>query len=157
MPIDSQHFVLFQSGGMVKAMIIPSVPNSFIFEGRTFSRAESALIEFSHLIRETVLVGFEFLSPEDAGEKFLSSRFICDSQNVSLTYWAPTQPVLEIYLGDKTGAESDQGSALGISTFVTAEQDYILGLPRMTWAQFELGFDLVTDGGPSPITTAGVG
>lgn len=153
MPVTPQHLVLFKSEGIAKAMTIPFAPGGFEFEGKVYRPSRRSLLEFNHLIRGHILVGFEFPSPEDAGEEFLSSRFVLDSRNVVLSKPDGVYPVLEIYLGSREGAESDQGLALGVSMFVSVEQDYILVLPRVTWAEFELGFELVTDGGRSPTVT----
>ncbi len=153
MPVTPQYFVLFENEGMVKAITIPFAPVGFESRGKTYHRCQRSLLEFNHLTRGHILVGFEFPSPEDAGEEFLSSRFVLNSRNVVLSKPDGGYPVLEIYLGSREGAESDQGLALGVSMFVSAEQDYILVLPRVTWAEFHLGFELVTDGGPSPTTT----
>jgi|DewCreStandDraft_4_1066084.scaffolds.fasta_scaffold46456_1 hypothetical protein len=153
MPVTPQYFVLFESEGMVKAITIPIAPVGFEFRGKTYHRCQRSLLEFNHLLTGGLLVGFQFLSPEDAGNDFLSSRFVRESRNVALTYWGSDIPVLEIYLGSREHAETDQASVLGPLTFATSEEHYILALPRVTWAQFELGFELVTDGGPSLTTT----
>jgi hypothetical protein len=144
------YFVLFHSEGMVKTTTIPSSPPSFTFRGSTYQRCRRFLTEFNHLVRGRVLVGFQFLSPKDAGDDFLASRFVTSSRNVSLEYWGGTSPVLEIYLGSREKAESDQAAVLGGWLFAGGEQDYILVLPRMTWADFEFGFQLASDDSPSP-------
>jgi hypothetical protein len=107
-------------------------------------------MEFNHLVRGNVLVGFQFLSPGDAGDEFLSSRFVRGSRNVNLEYWGGTSPVLEIYLGSREERESDQAAVLGAWLFAGGEQDYILTLSRESWADFELGFELTSEDSPSP-------
>lgn len=148
--MNSGYFVLFHSEGMVKANTIPCTPRSFTFRGSTYQRCGRSLTEFNHLVRGRVLVGFQFLSPKDASDEFLSSRFINGSRNVSLEYWGDTSPVLEIYLGSREKAESDQAAVLGAWLFAGGEQDYILALPRVAWADFEFGFELASDDSPSP-------
>lgn len=150
--MSSGYFVLFHSEGMVKATTIPSpsFPATFTFRGNTYPRCRRSLTEFNHLVRGNVLVGFQFLSPKDAGDEFLSSRFVCDSRNVNLDYWGGCSPVLEIYLGSREKAESDQAAVLGAWMFAGGEQDYILALPREVWADFELGFELASEDSPLP-------
>jgi hypothetical protein len=148
--MSSAYFVIFQSEGMVKATTIPSFPAGFTFRGRTYQRCQRSVTEYNHLVKGNILVGFQFLSPENAGEEFLSSRFVRGSRNVTLEYWGGTSPVLEIYLGCREQAESDQAAVLGAWLFEDGEQDYILTLSREPWANFECGFELVSDDSPSP-------
>src|SRR5262245_37631541 len=110
MPVTQKWFVLFHTEGMVKAMTIPSAPTGFEFRAKTYHPAKRPLIEFNHLLRHGLLVGFQFLSPQDAGEEFLASRFILESRNIHLARWGCNTPVLEIYLGNREEAESDQAA-----------------------------------------------
>lgn len=148
--MSSRYFVLFHSEGMVKATTIPSIPRGFTLRHSTYQPCTRSLMEFNHLVRGNVLVGFQFLSPGDAGDEFLSSRFVRGSRNVNLEYWGGTSPVLEIYLGSREERESDQAAVLGAWLFAGGEQDYILTLSRESWADFELGFELTSEDSPSP-------
>jgi len=150
MSMNSGYFVLFHSGGMVKAATIPSAPRSFTFRGSTYQPSKRVLTDFNHLVRAGVLVGFQFLSPEDAGDEFLSSRFVRDSRNVDLAYEGSKTPILEIYLGNREQAESDQAAVFGGLVFATSDHNYILVLPRVTWADLEIGFELALGDSPSP-------
>ncbi len=148
--MSSGYFVLYHSEEMVKATTIPSTPRSFTFRGSTYQRCRQSLTEFNHLVRGNVLIGVQFLSPEDAGEEFLSSRFVRGSRNVNLEYWGGTSSVLEIYLGSREQAEGDQAAVLGAWLFEGGERDYVLMLSRESWADFELGFELASGDIPLP-------
>jgi hypothetical protein len=146
--MSSGYFVLFHSEGMVKAITVPSAPRSFTFQGKTYQPSKQFLIDFNHLVKGNVLVGFQFLSPEDAGKEFLSSRFVRQSRNVHFPQGEA--PILEIYLGSREDAETDQAAVFGGLVFATVEHDYILALPQVTWADLELGFELAPEDSPSP-------
>jgi len=104
------------------------------------------LTDFDHLVADNALIGFQFLSPEDASESFLTSRFIRDCRNVSLGR------MLEIFLAPNAEAESDQGSFLGVGLFDDGTQDYIMVIPRVENAWLPLGFEPETQFIPVPDT-----
>jgi len=135
---------------MIKASIIPSVPSAFAFEGRRFDPSKNFFAHYSHFIRGPVLVGFEFPSADEAGEEFLSSRFVSESDNVRLErseHLGHKFAQFEIWLGDKAGAESDQFLALGTWMFESSDRDYIIVIrcERQYWWS-ELGFNLAMEG-----------
>lgn len=150
--MSAGYFVLFHSEGMVKAVTIHSTPKGFTFGGSTYQYCKHT--DFNHLVRGSVLVGFQFLSPEDMGDEFLSSQFVRDSRNVVLDYWGGKTAVIEIYLGSREEPETDQAAVFGGLVFASGQQDYILALPRVPWADLEFGFELATGDIPSPITNS---
>lgn len=138
---------------MIKASVIPSVPTAFTLDGKHFQPEEKFLAHYNHLICGKRLVGFEFPCASEAGDAFLVSRFANESANAELQgryREGVIDAELNIWLGSKEGAESDQFLALGTWMFESADHDYIILVPcdcQYYWS--ELGFELAT-AGPIP-------
>jgi hypothetical protein len=152
---EQDYFCLFRSQGVVKATAVPLLPAGFSFHRKVYRPSRRSLIEFNHLTQGAILVGFQFLSPEDGGQAFLSSQFVCESGNARLENWGAHCPVLEIHLGNCAEAESDQGSFLGVSQFETREDDFIIVIPCLPQYWSELGFELETRDVPVPCQNEG--
>lgn len=80
--MSAGYFVLFHSEGIVKAVTIPSTPKGFTFGGSTYQYCKHT--DFNHLVRGSVLVGFQFLSPEDMGDEFLSASSFA---TLGMSFW----------------------------------------------------------------------
>ncbi len=152
MPELNEYFVLFQTEGMIKASIIPSVPPAFIFQSKRFDPSQFFLVHYNHLVRGNVLVGFQFPCAEEGGKAFLVSRFANESANAHLQGQHRDGHLfaeLDIWLGGKEGAESDQFLAMGTWMFESSDRDYIIVIPceRQYWWS-ELGFTFAKENAP---------
>jgi len=145
MPVSQQYFVLFHREGRVYASTLPSYPATLSYGGKRYSLSRRSLIEFNHLIRGGIMAGFDFLSPEDGGKEFLASQFVQGSANVRIH-----EGTLEIVLGTSEDVQSDQGAFMPASLFQTAQNDFLIVLPCLPQYWSGLGFELITDGGPTP-------
>ena len=138
---------------MIEATIIPSVPKAFTFEGQRFTPSKQFPAHVNHLVRGFALVGIQFPCADEAGDAFLVSRFANESANAHLRGGRESERTfaeLDIWLGHKADAESDQGLYLGTSMFESATKEFIIVVPcdcQYSWS--DLGFEPAKDG-PTP-------